>query len=108
MGAYILCLVTIDDPEKAALMARTLVEKKLAACLNIVPEVRSIYSWKGQICDESERLMLIKTRKELFNDLRDAIRGLHPYEVPEIICLDIAEGLPEYLRWIDDCTETTS
>ena len=104
MGAYILCLVTIDDPEKAALIARNLVEKNLAACVNIVPEIRSVYSWKGQICDETERLMFIKSRRDLFQDLRDAIRALHPYEVPEIICLDIDQGLPEYLRWIDDST----
>ncbi len=107
MGAYILCLVTIDDPEKAALMARNLVEKRLVACVNIVPEIRSIYRWKGQIYNESERLMLMKTRKEFFDPLRDAIRELHPYEVPEIICLDIDQGLPEYFRWIDDSTAGT-
>ena len=107
MGAYILCLVTIDDPEKAAFMARNLVEKRLVACVNIVPEIRSFYSWKGEICDESERLMFMKTRRDLFEKLRDAIRELHPYEIPEIICLDIDQGLPEYLRWIDASTAGT-
>ena len=62
MGPYIVCLVTIDDPAKAANIARILVEKRLAACVNIIPEIQSIYSWKGQICDEKERLMIIKTR----------------------------------------------
>lgn len=108
MGPYILCLVTIDDPEKAALIARHLVEKKLAACVNIIPEVRSIYAWKGQICDEAERLLIAKTRDALFEDLKAAVRSLHPYEVPEIIALDIDNGLPEYLRWIDDCTAADS
>lgn len=104
MGHYIVCLVTIDDLEKAALIARHLVEQKLASCVNIVPEIRSIYSWKGEICDETERLMVIKTRRELFDDLQATVRSLHPYEVPEIIALNIDRGLPEYLRWIDDTT----
>jgi len=108
MGVYILCLVTIDDPEKAALIARQLVEKKLAACVNIVPEVRSIYSWKGQVCDETERLMIAKTRSDLFEEFQATVQSLHPYEVPEIIALDIDHGLPEYLRWIDDCTADDS
>ena len=61
MSVYLLCLVTIDDPAKAAEIAKALVEKKLAACVNILPEIRSIYQWKGEICDDSERLLLIKT-----------------------------------------------
>jgi len=104
MGLYILCLVTIDDPEKAALIASHLVEKKLAACVNIIPAVRSIYYWRGQVCDETELLMIAKTRSDLFEEFQAAVRSLHPYEVPEIIALDIDQGLPDYLRWIDDCT----
>lgn len=104
MGRYIVCLVTIDDLEKAAYIAQTLVEKKLAACVNIIPQIRSIYSWKGKVCDEIERLMVIKTRQDLFAALQASVRELHPYELPEIIALDIQEGLPDYLQWIDEST----
>ena len=105
MGPYIICLVTIDDSDSATRIARTLVEKKLAACVNIVPEIRSIYSWKGEICDDRERLMIIKTRRELFGALQTEVTALHPYEVPEIIALTIEDGLPNYLRWIDEVTQ---
>jgi periplasmic divalent cation tolerance protein len=104
MGHYIVCLVTIGDMEKAIQIARLLVEKKLAACANIIPEIRSIYFWKGQVCDDTERLMIIKTRDELYEDLEKTVKELHPYEVPEIVCLRLDRGLPDYLRWIDDCT----
>lgn len=104
MDGYIVCLVTIDDRDKAAQIARVLVEKKLVACVNIIPEIRSIYSWKGNVCDETERLLIMKTRSELFLELQAAVKALHPYEVPEIVALDIREGLPDYLRWIDETT----
>ncbi len=104
MGSYIVCLVTIDDMENASRIARKLVEQKLAACVNIIPELRSIYAWQGRICDERECLMIMKTREELFDRLRDAVKALHPYDVPEIISLGIAHGLPDYLKWIDDST----
>ncbi len=107
MGPYIVCLVTIDDPSKAINIARTLVEKKLAACVNIIPEIQSIYSWKGKVCDEKERLLIIKTRLNMFDKLQTTIKELHPYEVPEIIAMNIEHGLPEYLQWIDDSTLST-
>ena len=105
MGPYILCLVTIDDFDRAVLIARTIVVQKLAACVNILPEIRSIYSWKGEICDDRECLMVIKTRRSLFPRLQERIKEMHPYEVPEIISFTIEEGFPEYLRWIHDVTE---
>jgi periplasmic divalent cation tolerance protein len=104
MGSYILCLVTIDDIGKAGEIARVLVEKKIVACVNIIPEIRSIYRWKGEVCDDKERLLIMKTREDLFPKLQSAVKELHPYEVPEIVALKIDQGLPEYLRWIDDCT----
>jgi len=107
MGPYVLGLVTIDDPAKAANIARILVEKKLAACVNIIPEIQSIYSWKGEICSEKERLLIIKTRRDLFKELQLTVKDLHPYEVPEIIAVDIQHGLPEYLQWINDSTLPT-
>ncbi|MEW6113764.1 MAG: divalent-cation tolerance protein CutA [Thermodesulfobacteriota bacterium] len=105
MGSYIVCLVTIDDPAKAAEIARFLVEEKLVACVNIVPEIRSIYFWDGRVCDETERLMVMKTRTDLFPRVQDAVKKLHPYQLPEIIALPIVQGLPAYLAWIDDYTQ---
>lgn len=104
MGRYVVCLVTIDDLAKAGEIARRLVEARLVACVNIIPEIRSIYLWKGEVHDETERLLIMKTRQELFDKLMTVIKGLHPYEVPEIVAFNIDHGLPEYLRWIDDCT----
>jgi periplasmic divalent cation tolerance protein len=107
MGSYIVCLVTIDDPEKGAQIARILVERKLAACVNIIPQIRSIYKWKGQVCDETELLLIIKTRGALFDELSAAVKDLHPYEVPEIVSWNIERGLEDYLKWIDDATFST-
>ncbi len=104
MGRYVVCLVTIDDLAKAGEIARRLVEARLVACVNIIPEIRSIYLWKGEVHDETERLLIMKTREDLFDKLMTVIKGLHPYEVPEIVAFNIDNGLPEYLRWIDDCT----
>lgn len=104
MNPYIICLVTIDDVEKAALIARVLVEKKLVACVNIIPQIRSIYWWQDQVCDEAELLMIMKTRRDLFEKIKLNVKDLHPYQVPEIIAVDILDGLPEYLKWIDDST----
>jgi periplasmic divalent cation tolerance protein len=104
MKPYIVCFVTINDRDRAAEIAQTLVEKKLVACVNIVPEIRSIYSWQGEICDETEILLIMKTRSSLFTELERTIKNLHPYEVPEIVALDIQEGLADYLRWIDETT----
>lgn len=107
MNPYIVCLVTINDRDRAAQIARVLVEKKLVACVNIIPEIRSIYSWQGELCDETEILLIMKTRSELYAELESTVKALHPYEVPEIIALDIQKGLADYLRWIDETTTQT-
>ncbi len=106
MEPYIICFITVDDQDKAAQIARAIVEKRIAACANIVHEIKSIYMWKGELCQEKEVLIIAKTRRALFGKLRDTVKAIHPYEVPEIISLTIDQGLPEYLAWIDDCTET--
>ncbi len=104
MGNYIACFVTIDDQDKATEIARALVSRRLVACVNIIAPVRSLYLWKGEVCDDQELLLMMKTRAELFPDLERAVKELHPYEVPEIIGFGIDHGLEEYLDWINECT----
>ena len=91
----------IDSFEAAKSVARKLVEAKLAACVNIVPQVTSLYSWKNEIVEDNEVLLIIKSKSEVYNELEAKIRELHSYEVPEIISFNIQKGLPEYLNWID-------
>lgn len=98
-------LVTAGSEEEAARIGKALVEEKLAACANIVPRIRSIYRWKGEIHDEQEFLILIKTRTSHFPALRDRVRQLHSYEVPEIVAFPITRGLPDYLNWVVDETD---
>ena len=92
----------IDTYEAAKSIARTLVESKLAACVNIVPQITSIYSWKGEIVEDNEFLLIVKSKSEAYDKLESEIKELHSYEVPEIIAFDINKGLPEYLRWIEE------
>jgi periplasmic divalent cation tolerance protein len=98
-------LSTAGDEEEARKIARALVERRLAACVNIVPHIESIYRWQGKIEDSREWLLLIKTSAELFPDVRNAIRELHSYELPECIAINVAEGDPEYLQWLQNSIE---
>ena len=88
------------DVAGAEALASAVVEKSLAACVNIVPSIRSIYVWKGERVTGDECLLLIKTLEACYSELEKAIRSLHPYELPEIIAVPIETGLPEYLAWI--------
>jgi periplasmic divalent cation tolerance protein len=101
MSEHQAVLMTAPSAEVAATIARAVVGEGLAACVNIVPGVRSIYRWQGEVCDDAEVLCVIKTRAERFEALRARIAALHPYEVPEIIALPIAAGSAPYLAWID-------
>jgi Uncharacterized protein involved in tolerance to divalent cations len=83
-------------------LARLLVEKKLAACVNVVKGLRSFYWWKGKIEEDEEELLIIKTSREAYGELEREIRENHPYTVPEIIALPIILGNPDYLAWIDE------
>lgn len=100
MTDAILVLVTAPSADKAAELARTLVEEQLAACGNVLPGVRSIYRWEGKVHDEPEALLILKTRAALFEPLRERIVSLHPYQVPEVLRLDVAAGHLPYLEWI--------
>lgn len=96
----ILVLTTVNSTEQAGTIARALVENGLAACVNIVPGLRSIYRWQGSVCDDAELLLIIKSVREHFERVRAKIRALHAYELPEIIALDIAHGDAAYLDWL--------
>ena len=103
-NAYSIIITTYPDKETAKKIARLLVEKRLAACVQMLP-VESVYLWQSKICDDNEIALFIKTKTKLFDKIKDAIKENHGYEVPEIIQIPITDGLPEYLKWIDDCTE---
>lgn len=100
MTDKIIVLSTCDSAELAGKLARILVDNRLAACVNILPGVRSIYRWKGEIEDAGEWLLLIKSRRELFDRLRQEIEKEHSYTVPEIIALPIIAGSEDYLQWL--------
>jgi periplasmic divalent cation tolerance protein len=87
-------------------IARTLIESKLAACVNILAEGTSVYRWKGQLETAAEVPLLIKTRAAIYDDVEAAIKRLHPYELPEIVAVPIERGLPDYLEWINAETVT--
>ena len=91
---------TFPNPDKAAEVARTLVSEGLAACANLVGPVRSIYRWKGEICDDTETLAVIKTTSERFDAMKDRLVALHPYEVAEVIALPVENGHAPYLDWV--------
>ena len=94
-------LTNCGSAEEAASIARVLVDKKLAACVNVMPAGRSFYRWKGAIEDEQESLLVIKSSRALFDQLRAEIEKLHSYEVPEVIAVPIVDGSEGYLEWLD-------
>ncbi|WP_457621877.1 divalent-cation tolerance protein CutA [Persephonella sp.] len=99
---YIVVYITVPDKDSAKNIAKKLVEEKLAACVNIVDNINSVYYWKGNIEEDDELLLIIKTRLETFDRLVEFVKKIHPYTVPEIIALPILVGSDSYLRWIDD------
>jgi periplasmic divalent cation tolerance protein len=96
--------VTMPDQDRAAALARSLVDEGLAACVNIVPGVKSIYRWQGRLQEDDEVLCLIKTRAAVFERTRARILELHPYEVPEILAFAVDDGSPAYLEWLRQST----
>jgi periplasmic divalent cation tolerance protein len=98
-----LILCTCPDRDTSEKIAKSLVESRLAACVNILPGLTSIYSWQDRLETAEEHLLLIKSAGARYPAVERAIREQHPYDLPEIIALPIARGLPEYLNWIDAC-----
>jgi periplasmic divalent cation tolerance protein len=97
----VVVLSTAPSAEEAERIATALVDRRLAACVNLVPGVVSIYRWQGARQRESEVLLLIKTRSEKLPALKEALTELHPYDVPEAVALPVADGLAPYLAWLD-------
>jgi periplasmic divalent cation tolerance protein len=97
----IVVLSACASTEEAQRLARALVEKRLAACVNVMPGIRSVYHWKDAIEDDEEVLLLIKTSRALLQELRDEIERLHSYEVPEVIALQVVDGSERYLAWMN-------
>jgi periplasmic divalent cation tolerance protein len=103
MDAY-LVITNLPDRDSAAKLAHDLIERRLAACVNILSPCRSVYRWQGKTEDAEEFPLLIKTTRERYAELEAAIRAGHPYELPEIIAISLARGLPAYLEWVDSET----
>jgi len=102
MSGHLLVLSTVATAEDAERIGGALVERGLAACVNVVPAVVSIYRWQGQVEKAEERLLLIKTRADRFSAVRDAVVALHPYDLPEVIAVPVAGGHAPYLAWVDE------
>jgi periplasmic divalent cation tolerance protein len=102
MEQYIQVITTTANKEDAAKIAAALVEKRLAACVQIVGPVHSIYRWEGKVEQAEEWQCLIKSRQDLFAELEQVIKAIHPYEIPEIIALTIVAGSADYLQWLRD------
>jgi periplasmic divalent cation tolerance protein len=101
MTDKIVVLSTCGSSDEAQRLARALVEKRLAACVNIIPGVRSVYHWKDAIEEEEEVLLVIKTSRLLLEDLRSEIERLHSYEVPEVIAMQVVDGSERYMAWLE-------
>lgn len=97
-------LTTSGSLEEAEHLARAIIERSLAACINIIPQIQSVYRWEGKVEQSTECLLVIKTKVTLFESLRDAIKELHSYELPECVMLEISDSSQPYLDWIGGST----
>lgn len=100
MAGELVAFVTCP-PDKAEALAASIVESKLAACVNIVPGITSVYFWEGELNKDGESLLIIKTTTAAFESFEKKVRELHPYDVPEVICLPISMGSQPYLDWLN-------
>ncbi|XP_048203920.1 protein CutA isoform X1 [Perognathus longimembris pacificus] len=107
-GSVSAAFVSCPNEKVAKEIARAVVEKRLAACVNLIPQITSIYEWKGKIEEDSEVLMMIKTQSSLVPALTDYVRSVHPYEVAEVIALPVEQGNSPYLHWVRQVTESVS
>jgi len=105
MTEALVVLITAPSLEEAEAIARALVEEKFAACVNVIPGVTSLYRWRGELQKEDEVLLVVKSRRGLFDRLAARVRELHSYQVPEIIALPVVVGDEDYLRWLGEATQ---
>ena len=97
---FIIIYCTVPNKNEGKEIAKALVEHKMVACVNIIDKVESVFSWDGKITEEKEAMLMIKTRKDLFNNVNQIIQKLHSYTVPEVIAIPIIEADDTYLKWI--------
>ncbi len=100
MRDFVVILITTSSEEEAARIGRTLVEERLAACVNVIPDIRSFFHWEGKLQDEKEALLLVKSQGDQISRIIYRVKELHSYSVPEVIALPILAGSEDYLRWV--------
>jgi periplasmic divalent cation tolerance protein len=108
MAEELVVLITASSPDEAQMIGTALVAEHLAACVNIVPQVRSVFFWQGGTQDEGETLLIAKSRQPLLEKLISRVKALHSYSVPEVIALPVVGGSREYLEWLNDATKSSS
>jgi periplasmic divalent cation tolerance protein len=104
----VVVVTTVGDEEQALVIARGLVAQRLAACVNVVPGIRSVYRWQGKICQDGEYLLLVKTLAEEYEAVARAIRELHSYELPEILAFPVDQGDERFFAWIRDSLDKSA
>jgi len=103
---YVVIYVTAESLEQAKKIARTLVEERLAACVNVVERVHSIYWWEGEVQESQEALLIIKSLRSLVERVAERVKELHTYTVPEVVAVEVCGGSREYLKWVsEECAE---
>lgn len=106
MDDHLVALVTAPSSAVARDVARALLDRKLVACVNILPPMTSLYTWEGELCVDEEVLLIIKTAERAMEELTAVVQDLHPYDVAEIIAVPVVSGSKEYLDWVDDIVES--
>lgn len=105
LSTFVIVLTTMPADDDAVVLARALVEERLAACVNVLEPMTSVYRWQGEVRQDRERQLIVKTRADLVDALRDRLPSLHPYDVPEFLVLPVADGSDRYLEWVRESTE---
>jgi periplasmic divalent cation tolerance protein len=104
----IIVITTTGTEDQANLLAQELVERRHSCCVNIIPVHRSIYRWQGEICTDSEFMLIIKSRQEEYEAIESSIKELHSYDLPEILCFDVSRGEEGFLQWIMSCANSSA
>jgi periplasmic divalent cation tolerance protein len=100
-NGYIICIIS-SPKDKAAMIAEKIVAERLAACSQVIPSIQSFYWWQGSLMQDEEALIFLKTRAGKMRAIEELMHRIHPYEIPELVAFPISDGLPQYLKWIDE------